>query len=323
MRLSIKRSAEVAWGWSFGGLPDWFVRPGAGSSVDREIALEKLNDPLPSISSGDVVGVILGEGFSLQKQLTFPKAVGSKLQQAIDAQLRRLLPDSGKGFVWRHRITREVDGQIGVEVRLAKVAHLRELEAKVRRTGGKLRTVSFAALPTADPLLDYSTEQDRWVRRWGYLTLLIWVLGASTFYWQSNQQAQSHQNQLAALTKRNTDLALTAVDMRAKLEQHATESSSIIDDMQLLTAETGRLAILLELTEVLDDQTWISELILSSAEVRISGFTETEVTDLLAKIQGLDWVKRVDLDGPIQFDSFSRKNRIDLLISLSNDERER
>lgn len=323
MRLSIKRSAEVAWVWSFGGLPSWFVRPGALSLVDRVIVLEKPNEKLPPISSGDKVSVILGDGFSLQKQMTFPKAVGSKLQQAIDAQLRRLLPNSGKGFVWRHKITREVDGQIGVEVRLAKVAHLRALETQVRRSGGKLRTVSLAALPTADPLLDYSADQDRWVRRWGYLTLLVWVLGAGTLYWQENQKAQSLANQLEALIRRNTDLSATAVEMRAKFEQQTIESTSIIDDLQLLTAETGRLAILLELTNILDDKTWISEMILSSAEVRMSGFTETEVTDLLAKIQNLDWVKRVDLDGPVQFDSFSRKNRIDLLITLSNDERER
>ena len=78
-----------------------------------------------------------------------------------------------------------------------------------------------------------------------------------------------------------------------------------------------RLGLLLDLTEVLPDDVWISDLSVSGAQLRFSGFASGEVSAVVEAIRQLDWALDVDLDGPVFFDTRDRRNRFEMLVSLT------
>ncbi len=88
-------------------------------------------------------------------------------------------------------------------------------------------------------------------------------------------------------------------------------------DLARLARDNRRLPMLADLTRVLGDEVWISSFALEGEQLRLSGFAEVEIGQVIAAIRPLPWVARVDLDGAVtvQDDSGARRFLLNVAVA--------
>ena len=219
-------------------------------------------------------------------------------------------------MLWRYGTGKRDGTNLDIPVYLLKKSTLAEITSMATSHGAKVRSIRVADDASAQPFWDDSKRVDRFRRFWGIVTIGLVIALAGVFVWNELTETRSLQNHITRLEEEKADLSGRAVELRAKLDAENTSFAAISRDLELFKAEYHRLPILLDLTETLSDGTWISELAISGSDLHLSGFTGRDVTEVMTRLRELLWVQRVDLDGPVSFDSFSRRNRFDLSITL-------
>ena len=107
---------------------------------------------------------------------------------------------------------------------------------------------------------------------------------------------------------------------RAKADEGTLQRQSVLSDMALFAGQARRLGLLTDLTNLLPDSVWVSELSITGDQMILSGFAEGDVAATIAQLQQLPWAKSVQMNGPISYDSYSGQNRFEVGLTLSSPE---
>ena len=316
MQSGLGKWGHLIWAWTFGGLPGWLVLPGFQQNWSKSHNLNCLPIRIGDIPKETMLDLKLGPELVLEKQLTIPFAARANLSKAIDLNMRQSLPGGGADLLWRYGTGKRNGTNLDIPIYLIKKPALTEIMSAATSHGTKVRSICVAEDASAQPFWDDRKRVDRFRRFWGIVAFVLVIALAGLYFWDMLTETRSIQNQITRLEEKKVTLSNKAVELRAKLDAENNSYSAIFRDLELFKAEYHRLPILLDLTETLSDETWISELVVSGSDLNLSGFTGDDVTEVMANIRELPWVNRVDLDGPVSFDSFSRRNRFDLSITL-------
>ena len=317
MQAQIRSWVTKTWTWTFGGLPGWFVLPGLLPAWSTSIRVDSLPLHQDSLDRGDIVDVELGPALVLRKNLTVPLVGRTDLGRAIDLNMRQTLPCGGNDLLWTWAVDRRNGTDLHVNVHLLKKTDLDGIKSSVESQKAKLRTVRLASDVSAAPFWNDEKHTDGPRRFWGAMTAALCLLIAGFAFWQELSALDALDRRTADLGEEKARLSTTAVELKTKLDAEQTGFATIARDLRLFEAEFQRLPILLDLTEALKDDTWLSELSINGLNLRLSGFSEHDVTDVIDQLRGLAWADRVELEGPVSFDSISRRNRFELLIALA------
>ena len=268
------------------------------------------------IAKGELIDVALDPAICLKRSLSFPKAVQQNLAKAVDVSVKQTVPENGKDLVWRWKVRKKTKSEIQVEVYLFKKADLVAVGRSISEQKGIVRTVFVDGLKNSPVLIDNRPKSDFSVKFWGAITVLAALSCLAFFAISEARQTSELKSNLVETVSEQSELSERAVLLRQKLDQEDEAFALLNGDLSLFEAEYQRLPILLELTELLDDNVWISEFALIGANLRLSGFSTQDVPEIMAEIRALSWVSSVSLSGQINFDAISRQNRFDLLITL-------
>jgi hypothetical protein len=110
-----------------------------------------------------------------------------------------------------------------------------------------------------------------------------------------------------------------AAAARAAAEARNAIGTARMADLARLARDNRRLPLLADLTRVLGDEVWLSTLALEGGSLRLSGFAETEMSQVIAAIRPLPWVAGVDLDGAVTLDEAGGARRFLLNIQLAEE----
>lgn len=316
MRSGIGTWGQVIWAWTLGGLPGWIVLPGFLQNWSQPLQVDRWPVNPGDLPKRAMFDLFLGPELLLEKRLTLPVAVRSNLSKAIDLNMRQSLPGGGADLLWRYGTGKRDGTTLDIPVYLLKKSALAEITSMATSHGAKVRSIRVAGDASAQPFWDDRKRMDRPRRFWGIVTICLAIALAGVFVWNELTETRSLQSHITRLEEEKATLRGQAVKLRAQLDAESTSFAEISRDLEMFKAEYHRLPILLDLTETFSDETWISELAISGSDLHLSGFTESDITELIAGLRELSWVQRLDLDGPVSFDSFSRRNRFDLSITL-------
>ncbi|WP_170565694.1 PilN domain-containing protein [Ruegeria atlantica] len=295
--------------------------PGFSAEWSRNLYIASLPVDTGPLTRGEIVDVTLAQELLLTRELTIPIAAKSDLSKAVDVNMRQSLPENGTGLAWRYRIEKHEKSSLRVVIYLIKKKTLEQIENVIAAKHGKVRTISVTV--ACEPLLfsDYRRHVDRSRRLWDVVAASLFVGSVLLVLWRGFTETTTLRNDIALLEQMKNELSANAIVLRQQLEEETSFQTGVIQDVDLFVSEHQRLSIIFDLTEILDQETWISELIISGSRVSFSGFTGSEATDVMEKISSLPWVERVDLAGPVTFDSYSRKNRFDLAAVIEKPRR--
>lgn len=312
----IKSCVRAIRSWVIDSVPGWLILPGGLDKWSLKLPVEELPLKKIDLSRGQRLDIQLGRRLLLYKDLLVPRAAGANLSRVVDLHVRQTMPGGGTNLTWQHVVEGKEGLNLKVGIYLLKKQVLTDLSEQTGRHDLVIRTVCIAEEPLAQPLWDNKKTTDRPRKVWA-LVLLMLVVGVAGFWsWQELRESKALSERISDLEQQKTDLGAEAIAIRAQMDAEKTDYSSIARDLYLFQVEYQRIPILLDLTTMLSDETWISEFAIDGENLRFSGFTQGDVTEVIRLIRPLPWAERVDLDGPVSFDSFSRKNRFDLLVSL-------
>ena len=257
------------------------------------------------------LNVSLDPALALLRRIDLPSAAVSKSDTAIGLQLRQTLPAQGQGLVWRSVAIRRERDTTEYAVYILKQSVLDSLLADLRNLGGRVERVS----------LDVTGLSTFWERRpisiqaaknWLAFSVLTTVLAAvaSIIGLAADRSAlldltSTRAEQVAELEKRRDALTASAGESEKS-------AAAVLNDIATFAVQSRRLQLLTDLTDVLPDTVWVSELSFSGDRLVFSGFTSSEVTTVINQLQKLPWAREVQLNGAISFDSYSGENRFEI-----------
>lgn len=259
-------------------------------------------------AGGAPVDVRLSKELFLVRSVAVPAAARKDAAGAVALQLRQSMPGQAEGLVWRHE---DRPGE-AVDVFILKSARLTEL---LQGAGVTVRRVLIDGVDAA-PLFDARDETDRVERFWNRAVPLLAAVALAAVLAVQGLAVMRAEGAVAEAEARLAALRDEAAAARAEAEARNAQMTAEMADAARLIRESRRLALVADLTRVLGDGVWLSSLALDGGVMRVSGFADGEVADVLAAIRPLDWVEAVDLDGAVAADAASGDRRFQLLITV-------
>ena len=304
-------------------LPDWTLLPGARRRWVTIIELHQLpadiraiDSKLSAVTRSRPIEIALSPACFLQRVVALPQTGRRRKDSILDLNLRQVMPVGSGTLLWR--AFPKAGARSGTQYMqlVVKKEHLDALVKAVERHGLTVRRVTIAGHPGLEPLVDNRRHTDRPIRVWWGLAgfaclagLLIWAGGLWVDIRARMDVLEARRMQVAVL--REDVIAATQEGERISSFFH--EASEAVD---VFNAQAAPLRMLADLTRVLGDNVWISELTLSGATLLLAGFTSADIADVLETLRALPWVAGVSLDAPVSVDRLSLQSRFDLSIAM-------
>jgi general secretion pathway protein L len=262
--------------------------------------LARLARQLATAGQGHPVWLALAPGAVLQKQLTFPAAVERDLDQVLRFEMDEETPFSADEVYWDWSVSGRDRAARTVTVSLCLVprAVVAELLGRLRDQGilpQGLFVAGAGSQPVVLPLLHGGKKvAARWIDRpslaWGVVAALAVILVVLPFLWQSVRFAQ-----VDARIEASRPAAAEAQGLQARLDGTA-------DGGDVIMAERHRfaepLAVLADLTDVLPDDTFLSDLALKGHKLSLAG-QSASATRLIGLLSGKGLVADPSFAAPV------------------------
>lgn len=304
--------------WTSGGLPGWVVNPGFSKDWSHSVCLEQLPPSQEPFSGKALVDVYLGADLVLSKTLTLPSAVGRNLDGAIKLKMRQSLPNRGEGFAWQYRVAGRQGNQITVQVAVIKKSTLSNIDAASKSQKAQIRKIALLGDSAMPPFQDnrQATDRPKWL--WNMLSAIVVLCTLSTISWNEIVAARTLENTIEDLSRQRLALTENATQLKVKSLEKGVSKAAFQSDIVRFEREHKRLGILLDLTQSLENDTWISDLSFSRNNLNLSGFTSQNVSEVMTVLRSFPWSQKVTHNGPVAFDRISRTHRFELTIQLND-----
>lgn len=261
------------------------------------------------------VAVQIAKAACLLRSVSLPKAAMARAEAAIALHIRQTMPAAGKGLIWRSVYVGQKDAIAEFNVYFIKQSQLDSLLTVAKSHGVALAEVNIEgseALPLWNRDAKRRTRRKFWLiaTLCALLFLSIWAIVTI------EGQVSEIERRVTEASQRIATSEETLLAARDQANKAQAEAATFEQDLSLFNAQTGRLALLADLTEALSDNVWISELTITGDQMSMSGFVDGDIAETVTTLQSLDWAKSVQLEGPVSFDSYTGQNRFQLRIRL-------
>ncbi len=287
----------------------------ASLANETEIIAELATQLRPKAQLGNI-DVVCNPDSLFSREVWVPRAGLKDAAQILRLDLENALP-----FPAAEVLTAETrwktDGKTVYATQyLLKKTHLEALADALLNWGGAVRTIRVAKAPGAPLLFDGRRITDRPARRWGVATFLI-AAGAIGVVATTQLQKQTRlSSQVATLQEEVSNLTERSVALRTELDAAKSARGSDLLAYDALEAAAGRVSVLSTLSQVLGDETWVSELTISGQNVLIAGFTSGASAEVIETIEREDWAANTQMTAPSARDVRSGKERFQLRFDL-------
>lgn len=261
------------------------------------------------------VALFLDPKLALSRRVQLPRAVGAKMETAITLQLRQTMPGQGQGLVWSALRTGRKGATEEYIVYMVRQGQIDDCLLECRSLGASVESVSID-VPNLRPIWQSRPKQEAVARKWQAFSVLMVALIALVASLRIEIHRQAMEETLASRAEYVAALEQRLTTLQSETDTKTAKGGEITSDVQILVAQSQRLKPLADLTSVLPDTVWISELAISGDQLVLSGFASGEVTEVVGQVQTLPWVLDVALDGAVARDSTSGQSRFDLRVSV-------
>lgn len=264
------------------------------------------------------VAIVLDPALALVRRVELPKAVATKADAALGLQLRQTLPGQGQGLVWRSMEIGRTGDKATYGVYIVKQSLLDDLLTELRGLGARVDRIDLG-VPGLAPVWERHPATVQTAKNWAgfsalsvILVAVIAVIGLATDRSALVDLVSARSSQVEELERR-FETKLTEADEGEKA------AAAVLQDMAMFSAQSRRLQLLADLTAILPDTVWVSELSIAGDRLVMSGFSTSEVTEVISLVQSLPWARDVQLNGAISFDSYSGQNRFEIGLLISSE----
>jgi general secretion pathway protein L len=270
------------------------------------------------ISAGDSVELRLPRSEALCKPLELPLGAARNLADILRFELDRQSPLEPERVYFDHRILRhdKVANKLVVELRIVKRDAVDRAVALCRSLGVEPVSLDFGPNERAFDLAAVlggarrSSGGWRWRRSTAALAILSAVFATATGYveWARERQALSDVD--ARLVRAKAD-AQEATRLRKEVEALAART-------ELLTREKAkplRVTLLSDITRLLPDGTWLSQLEIHGTSIRMRGYSPA-ASQLLAVFDGSPLFTSTRFEAPVTQGPRPGLERFDLSFEL-------
>lgn len=304
-------------------LPEALFRPGLPRMKEVEILVVDL--PLTeaartaALRTRRPIVVLFGADLGLQRRFSLPKAVGARADAAIALQLRQTLPSHGHGLIWRTEAVSRKGHKIDFEVYIFRQSQIDAVIAELRGLGADVTAVKIEGKITAPLWLDGAVAE-KTLTNWKAFSVLCVTCVALATAILVELKRQDLADLIAIRSERVTELEELIIIQKKEIEKGRDGASGVLGDVTLFSGQARRLRVLTDLTEVLPDTVWISELSISGDQMFLSGFSTGEITEVISALQSQSWASEVRLNDAISFDIISGENRFSVGLKLVVDD---
>ncbi|MGH1455061.1 MAG: PilN domain-containing protein [Paracoccaceae bacterium] len=249
----------------------------------------------------------------LQREIRLPAEAARKAAQVADFDLRQSLPLQGRGLVWRLGKPELRGKHLYIQAFILKTS---QLEAIQRHFLGRVARIELRGAPGTAPFIDNRKVYLRGVGTWSVLALAAPIAIICIGLWPQWVKLKETRAQVSIEAAELQELTTQTVALRDAATRRTNDTARIEAEQALLQIGRGRVWLLAELTQKLNDDTWVSAFVLNGEELRLTGYTKGSVANLIAALQSEDWVVSARLDGPLMRDNFLNASRFDLLLTL-------
>ena len=287
------------------------------SSVEIDIATLPLNALCRSlaVAAQRPVTAVIAPSAALHRRIVLPRAAAAKADDAIALQLRQTLPSQGRGLIWRAEAIGRHAGQVEYDVYILKDSQVADLLHDLRRAGVDLQMITIGS-GSGRPVWQLMPDAVRTAKRWMAFSALAVVTIALGLVFVVEQDRAAVADLVDLRSARIADLEERLILEKSKSDQSRQQSQAVQSDIALFAAQSRRLSILSDLTDILPDTVWVSELSITGDRLVLSGFAQRDVAAVTTLIQKLPWAEGVQLNGPISYDSYSGQNRFEVGLTI-------
>lgn len=304
-------------------LPRWLFLPGLPEASATPVRIGSLPVDAATLrraaSYRRPIAVFLEPAIALRREIQLPKAALSRAAAAVDLQLRQTLPAGGNGLVWRSEVLSVRGSKADLAAYVLKEHLISGLVSDLKGAGIRPSSVRIDGVET-EPFWQARNGSRDQAKGWAaFSALLVGLLALASVI-----SLELHRSELATLVETRQARVIALEDRVAKASAEASEGAAkaqgMATDLAGFAQQSRRLAQLVDLTVVLPDAVWISELSMTKDTMTMSGFTSQDVAELVKILQGISWAEEVQLNGAVTFDSYSGQNRFDISLRLASGE---
>ncbi|MBZ5522559.1 MAG: PilN domain-containing protein, partial [Acidobacteriia bacterium] len=295
-----------------GGLPRWLT------GIDPQEAAMRVRAAMQRRSSNAVI-IRLDPSLLLQTSVTLPLTAERSLRQILEFQLERLIPLPANEVYFEYRITarQPTAKTLTVELIVATRASIDNAVALARSVGLNPRlTIAPSGTAGSDtPIIlwtvDRATAESPRLRRLkrglevAAIVLALFAYGA--YVYRLDELRDELRDEVALATKRS-------VAARDLVRQHAQAE----DALALLARrqkEPSPLLLLNELTKLVPETMWVSQLSVRKRNVEIIGYSP-RVADLVSRVDDSDMFYNLKFRSPITLSPDGKGERFDVSFDI-------
>lgn len=286
--------------------------------VDPQEARNLVQAAMRGRRIGDAVIIRLDQSVLLRSVVTLPLAAEHSLRQILQNQLERLVPLPAAEICFEYRVLSRSPAAktLNVELVTARRASIDDAVALAKSVGLVPRLAIAAGGAAGDGALvlwrasregDASPRRRRLKRGLEVATALLLIVAYGTYVYRLDQRQDELEAEIAQVAKKAAG-ARTLVQ-----QQTATESALVL--LERRRKEPSPLALLSELTGLIPNSAWVSQLTLQKRNIEIIGYAR-RVSDFVPRINNSDSFWNVKFRSPIALSPDGKGERFNISFDV-------
>lgn len=267
-----------------------------------------------SKSLGKAVRIELSAVMGFRREITLPSSAKSEIDRVAALQLRATLPNAAKGLVWRRVGYREHHGRVTADYVILAEDLVKTIIQSAKALGTNLYEIRLQGCPESlypDPR-SHDAQKSRMLIGLISLTVLVAMVQSGIFEIRRGQLAE----QLAVI-ETQAQTAQAALEARLQSNSPNAASAAALEiALRSFRLTEFPLVYLEDLSRTLPASVWISELTMDQYGLHLSGFSDTDVGEVLTQIHAWSWVESAQLIGPVIVDPSAGQTRFEVQIAL-------
>lgn len=286
-------------------------------------AAEVAGKPLGSLTRGSEVILCLPDDHTLTQRLILPVAVEENLRRVLGYMMDRNTPFTAEQVYYDGHILgrRQDQGLLEVELTVAPRAFVDKTLGELKGLGLEPSRVAAGCapdgrLPPVNLLPPERRPRGSESRRRlnGLLAVLaLGLLGALLVQplWEKHRRVQALEEELERVSRE----AQAVAELRERLER-LEQGARFLEGKRATTPLA--LSIMAELTRLVPDDTWISDLRIAAREVQITGFSAAAAA-LIPILDGAPMFSNVRFLAPVTQDRLTERERFQLVTEVASE----
>jgi general secretion pathway protein L len=263
----------------------------------------------------DEIAIEIDARATLVRTVRLPKAAAGMADDAVRVQLRQTLPGQAQGLIWQISPGTAEGDFIRYEVYILRADDLLALRQSVTTGGARVTSVHVAGM-TGRPIWLADEKRSKRAQTAAMGAVLAVLLMALVPIWWLSAESRALADANAAKMMSVAALELKLGELSASANTADTREADLRKDMARFIQQSRWLSLMGDMAQALPTTVWLSEMSLSGQEMRLSGFSSGDATEVLRILQGRPWAESARMDGPIRFDSLTQQNRFSIWIGL-------